>query len=396
MKIVVIGAGPAGSYVSYLLAKSGHGVELYEEHNAVGVPIQCTGLLSAEFKKFEIFNYEIIDSVNSENKDFIVNKFNKIMLNSPNVNIELNQEEFLVNRTKFDSYLVDLAKGAGVKLFLSHHFIGKETSVVDGKIKNVLLIKNKKSDAIKKVTYDVVIGADGPLSSVAKAFSFDTPHRKYYHGIQAVIKGKFDKENYYTYFGDKVCSDFFGWVVPESGTLARIGIASKNNAKKYFDNFLETYCSEFELEKDQNNAVNSVKFQSFQSAMIPIYSPKQKFLKGNCYLIGDSAAQVKATTLGGIIPAFKSAHVLVDCINKGLNYDKELRKVKKGLKVHLLARNIFDKITDQDLDKLFSLVKQEKVQKVLKKYSRDNPIPLFTNLILKEPRFALFGKYLLK
>ncbi len=393
MKIVVIGAGPAGSYLSYLLANSGHEVELYEEHDKIGVPIQCTGLLSSEFKKFEIFNSlnqeRSGDFNNSKNKDFIVNKFDKIVLNSPNVNIELNQEEFLVCRTKFDSYLADLAKDAGVKLFLSHHFIGKK---INKNNNSVLQIKNKETNEIKEITYDFVIGADGPLSSVAKSFSFENKHKKYYHGVQAVIKGKFDKNSYHTYFGNEVCPDFFGWVVPESNTQARIGIASKKNAKKYFDHFINNYCYSFELE----NKVEKIKFESFQSAIIPIYSPKQNYQEGNCYLIGDAAAQVKATTLGGIIPSFKAAHVLVDCINNSLNYNKKLSELKRGLKVHLLARNIFDKITDKDLDKLFSFVKQEKVQKVLKKYSRDNPVPLFTNLLLAEPRFIWFTKYLFK
>ncbi|MBT3298040.1 NAD(P)/FAD-dependent oxidoreductase [archaeon] len=380
MKIVVIGAGPAGSYVSYLLSKSGHDVELYEEHNEIGVPIQCTGLLSSEFKKFEIFH----DLPSNISNVFIVNKFNEIVLNSPGVKVELSQEEFLVNRAKFDSYLANLALEAGTKIFISHHFIKKS---VNDKKEESLLIKDKNNNEIKKVGYDIVIGADGPLSSVAKEFSFNTKHRKYYHGVQAVIKGNFNPNCYYTYFGNNVCPDFFGWVVPESKTHARVGIASKNNVKKYFNNFIEKYCRDFNFEFEGE----SIKFQS---AIIPIYSSKQKFQKGKCYLIGDSAAQVKATTLGGIIPSFKAAHILVDSINNNFCYNKQLRKLRRGLKVHLLARNIFDKINDNDLNKLFYLVKQDKVQKVLKKYSRDNPVPLFVNLILKEPRFVLFAKYL--
>ena len=44
--ITIVGAGPAGSYLAYLLAKQGEKVIVLEEHSAVGSPVQCTGIVT--------------------------------------------------------------------------------------------------------------------------------------------------------------------------------------------------------------------------------------------------------------------------------------------------------------------------------------------------------------
>ncbi|MEM4264021.1 MAG: NAD(P)-binding protein, partial [Candidatus Woesearchaeota archaeon] len=42
--ISIIGAGPVGSFAAYLLAKAGFEVSIFEEHEKIGLPVQCTGL----------------------------------------------------------------------------------------------------------------------------------------------------------------------------------------------------------------------------------------------------------------------------------------------------------------------------------------------------------------
>ena len=44
--IAIVGAGPAGNYLAYQLAKE-KDVTIFEEHPEVGNPIQCTGILSS-------------------------------------------------------------------------------------------------------------------------------------------------------------------------------------------------------------------------------------------------------------------------------------------------------------------------------------------------------------
>jgi digeranylgeranylglycerophospholipid reductase len=358
MKIVIIGGGPIGCYAGYLLSKQGHFVSIYENHEQIGLPIQCTGILTKEFDKFGIN----IDSS-------LVNIIGKYEVVSPNGNSTLvDQKDYIVCRHKFDSYLAQLAQEQGALIHLSSSFIRKEG--------DNLIIKNNGQE--KRIQADIVIAADGPLSPTANAYGFYQKRENFY-GVQAVVKGKFDPAIIKTYFGNKVCPGLFVWVAPESSTKARVGLASKKESRKYFDKFMQE---------------NNYKIEEIQAGTIPIYNPKQKLQKGNCYLVGDASSFVKATTLGGIVPAMEQVQVLVDCIINKKDYSKELWKVKLKMQTHLIISKVISKFSDKDWNKLIGYVSSKKVKKVLKKYNRDNPLPLITGILIKEPRFLGFVKYL--
>ena len=53
--VVVIGAGPAGSITARILAEAGRDVLVLEEHDAIGAPVHCTGLLGFDaFDEFDL------------------------------------------------------------------------------------------------------------------------------------------------------------------------------------------------------------------------------------------------------------------------------------------------------------------------------------------------------
>lgn len=360
MEIAIIGAGPVGSYAGYLLAKSGHSVAIYEKKSTIGWPIQCTGLLTADFEQF-----------NLPLEPFLVNTFSKLEINSPQGHKqELKQKEYLVCRKKFDQYLAGLAESAGAKVYLNHAFIHKEG--------HQLIIKDNKKGNELKIKPDLIIAADGPLSATAKAFGLYHPLRKNYLGIQAVVKGTFEPEKYQTYFGEQLCPGMWAWVVPESSTRARVGLFSLKEPRNYFNRWLK---------------INNFKLIEMQAGLVPQYHPQQKLQQDNCYLLGDAAGFVKASTLGGIIPGMKQAEILVDCLNHGKNYEQELKPLIRKLKLHLTVRKVLTKFSDRDWDKLIAYVAQPKVQKVFEKYTRENPVSLLVWALLKEPRFLYFGKY---
>lgn len=347
--ISIIGAGPVGNYLAYLLAKSGKKVSVYEEHDKIGLPVQCAGVVTSRIKELVPIR-----------KQFLINKIKKMRVYSPNgkfVDFNLKHGNYIIDRMKFDRYLADKAKEAGVKFFLNHKFVG---------VKNNVLRFNK---GLRKTK--ILIGADGPMSKVAKVCGLNK-NRKFVVGLQGRVSGNFDKNMIRTYL-DK---DYLGWVIPEDNKVARIGVFSKKNSNIYFKNFIKKFKG---------------KIREYNSGLIPIYDSKAKIKKKNVYLVGDAAGQVKASTFGGIVMGLFAAKELSKSIIKKKNYYKLCKKkINKELKRHLSIRNKFDKFTNKDYNNLVRLTNQPKIKNLLEKYDRDNLKRYAWKLLLKEPRFMKY------
>ena len=344
-----------------LLARSGHNVSIYEEHSKIGSPVQCTGLLTSDFDQFAI-----------PLKSFLINTFSEVEINSPNVNVKIKQKEYLVCRKKFDNHLANMAQNNGAEIHLNHSFIRKE-----GKY---LVIRNVKDNYEFKIKPDVVIGADGPMSKTANSYGFFHYQRKNLFGIQATVEGNFNKNQYKAFFGSEYSPGMFSWIVPESDQIARVGLVAKKDAKKYFDLLMKKY---------------DFKIKEMQAGLIPLYHPRQKLKLDNCYLLGDASGFVKATSFGGIIPGMKQAQILADCINFRKNYDKETKKLRQRLWLHLKVRKVMDKLTVDEWDKLLMVAKSSSIKKVLESHTRENLFPIILKTITKEPKLIFLARYLI-
>ncbi len=354
----IIGAGPAGSYTAYLLAKEGYKVDLFEDHKEIGRPIQCTGIMT-------FYLDSILKGMSIEKEDFLINTITKTRVFSPNsdfVDISL-KKNYIVDRALFDRYLVELAIGSGAKLSLGKRFI-------EGKRKNNS-IKFKFNNDI--VATDKLIGADGPFSQVAKSFNM-YGKRKFALGAQARMKmnKKLDPEIVEFFLGE----GYFGWIVPEDENIARVGIASNEKAKHYFDKLVK---------------LRPGQIIEWQSGPIPVYDPKIETDKDNVMLIGDSATQVKATTYGGIIPSLLAAEQLVKAEKENKSYHRLWKKkIGKDLWLHLLMRKTLDKFSDQSYNRLIKLTNQSKITRILTEHDREFPSRIMAKMLLSEPRYLSF------
>ena len=76
------------------------------------------------------------------------------------------------------------------------------------------------------------------------------------------------------------------------------------------------------------------------------------------------------------------------------SYQSKSLKIRIELQLHKQIRKVMDNFSDQDWDSLLTLTNQQKVKDIMSQYSRDNPIPLITKLLIKEPRYLKFLKHL--
>ena len=356
--ISIVGAGPIGCYVAYLFAKANHDVAVFEEHAEVGKPVQCTGLVTSEIKNCLKLKGNVI-----------VNKLKKVVTVSPSgkkLTIKFKNPNYLLNREKFDKYLCSLAQDNGVKLYLKHKFLD---------FKNPYLILNNK----KHFKTDILIGADGPLSRVAKACNL-FGKRKFVIGFQARAKLQdIEKETIEFYLHE----GYFAWIVPENESFARVGVVSESDVKKRFEIFLK-------------NLNRKYRIKNFQTGLIPIYNPKLKLQASNVYIVGDAATLVKPTTYGGIIPGLKAANLLFKAITENLNYEKLVRKeIGKELFYGLLIRKMLNKLSASDLDNLVEICNEKQIKKILAETDREFPSKILMQL-LKKPTFLKFAKAIVK
>lgn len=357
--IGVIGAGPAGAYSAYLLAKSGYDVDIYEEHKSIGSPVQCTGIVTSA-----------ITEILPVKPELVVNKINRVKVVAPNnnsVEIKLKTPDLVLDRARFDQSLVQQAVDAGAGLFTNHRLVGmdgrKLQFTVSGKTR---FVEHNK----------VIIGADGPLSAVGK--SVGSVIKNFFIGSQAVVEDSFEKDCVEIF----LLRQGFGWVLPENDKRARAGVFGYKHAAAKLDEILKT-------------RLPDCKTLAKQGGLIPVYSPRLNTYRDGTYLVGDAAGMVKATTGGGIVQALTAAVQLEKSIRTRQNYESLWKqKLNKSLLLHLAARKVLDRFSDAQFNQLIDLTAQDKMKELLGTHSRDKPLDFAWNLIKTEPKYLLFLKNL--
>ena len=356
--VAIIGAGPVGNHLAAQLCKQGFSVDVYEEHKVIGKPIQCTGITTF-----------FLNKLMKPDDSFVINRISRTQVFGPNgksVEIAL-PKNYIVDRTKFDAHLAALAQSNGAKHHSNHKFI---SSTRQGS-QHTLHFANGKTTST-----DILVGADGPLSAVAKSNNM-YGQRTFIVGHQASVQIPCT-EDLVEFFIDE---GYFGWLVPENNKIARLGICSLDKPKHYFDKL---------------HKLRQGKILEWQSGIIPLYDPKVTTEQDNVYLVGDAATQVKASTLGGIIPGMMAAEELTKALVTGKSY-AQLWKKRIGFElwVHLLIHKMMlQRFHTQDYNKLIKLVQQPRITNLITTHDREFPSLLLAKMAFLEPRFLQFLRFL--
>lgn len=358
MRIAIVGAGPSGSYTGMLLAGAGHDVTIYEDHEKIGEPVACTGIVTKAL-------FELVEP----SRDYIINELGQVDVISPkSQKLAIPLKEFVLCRKKFDNYLADKARKAGAKILLGHRYTGREGNK---------LIFRFNSQTVEK-NCDILIGADGPLSKVAETSGLGK-NKNFYVGQQATIKAKFNPNAFTTWFGS-IAPGFFAWSVPESAELSRIGLATTRdkNCAQCFQRLMK---------------LAGGKIIARQAAPIPLYDHKRVVQKGSTFLVGDAAGFVKDTTGGGIITGMLSGKAAAESIINSTDYEKNLRPLRKELWLHSKLRRMLNKFSDNDYSRLIQWMSNPRIKRILYTHPREYPSRFLLKLLIAEPRLAYFAKY---
>lgn len=386
--VTIVGGGPVGCYAGHLLARQQIDTTIIEDNITIGQPEQCTG----------IFNVNLDEFVKPK-REHILNtvKGAAFCCGTKQVDIKAKEDKaYVYDRIKFDQYIADLAVRSGAAVRTKTRFLQHEEH--QGKLRLLLsspgtvsssatpnsVVANTTSKTDVHET-DILIGADGPNSAVAKSAGL-FGNRKFWIGNQVFLETKkpwFDKELAYLFFDKKYHEDFFAWVVPMSETTAKVGTASYKNANAYLNSFLA-------------DKFPKAHVTGRQGGLIPYYNnefPCQK--NKNIFLVGDAAFHVKATTGGGVVNGFWAARELSESIlQQTYDYEERVKKVKRNLWLHLMMREKCNRFSDTDYEELISALAKPSIQGLLQKYGdNDYPYRFLFRLLVRAPGLM---KYVVK
>jgi geranylgeranyl reductase family protein len=343
--VIIIGAGPIGSFIGYLLGNKGFKVVILEEHSKIGEPIHCLGKLSLHaFKEFPLPKNSILCELKGSYLFSPKGKEIKLKKDNP--------DSYILDRTKFDRDLSEMAEKNGAKILLNSKAYGVEH--LNG-FSNIY-VKDKNKEKIIKGK--VIIDAEGAKRQFLRNLGYSM--KPYLVGLQCEISGISlrDRECVELYFGKNFSKGFFSWISPLKENVVKIGTAvlPQNNPKIYLENLIMKIRERYE----------NFKIEREYSGIIPIFGPYEEYIFPNILIIGDSAGYNKSTTGGGIYFGLKGARLAVEQIEKyfetgNIKFLKEYPKLtRKSFGKELLftafMRRFLNKLNDDELDELWNII----------------------------------------
>jgi digeranylgeranylglycerophospholipid reductase len=313
MNISIVGGGPAGLLAAVKLAEAGFKVTVYEEHDRIGFPEHCTGIVRHNF--FSVVGYKELESLVLANYSGGVIKGDYL---KEDIFIDTNKiKAIMIDRPAYESALADCAVNAGAKLML--------------KKKAVIFRENKGCSLFvedQRIESDLIIGARG-----AKA----NPNLRVIPGLQAhvALLTRADPSLLYLVFSKNI-QGFFGWTAPyDDGRHAKIGLASNSrNLKKDLSSIGHSLSLNYQL-------------QSYFGGLVVVGGVAKANLSGSYIPLGDEAGQTKPITGGGLDTSAFCVLKLVEDIRRGdltfRNYMNWWRQLKRSMSIaEFIGKNLFD------------------------------------------------------
>ena len=332
--MVVAGGSIAGLTFAAEAAKRGLSVMVAEEHQEIGEPEKCDGLVSLRgLRRYghpprtEVVQNEIASGLihSPLGKRFAVNASSLDVV--------------VVDRSAFDKQVADEARANGAEI------------VTGARASGFLQVQNGVSLEVggENVAAKYFVDATGPASSPRGGI---LPAAKY------ELEGEWVRTRVVEVFLDaKKFPGFFAWVIPFGRHMAKVGAAGSGiNPFKALDSFLA----------DKPHTI-------LRKVSAPIYvgGPASRFVIGRRILVGESAGQVKPTTAGGIMTSVAGAVMAAHWVSESLrmdnpgqlsNYQRDWEsRFLKEMKTMQRLRGVFGRLSNVDLDALIAKIATPRV-----------------------------------
>jgi len=353
VEIAIIGAGPSGLIAAREASLRGVNVVVLEEHEKIGLPCHCAGLLSIKGLR------EINVPCEGTYRLSMVKGARFFSPSRLSFTVEWQEPiACVVNRRLFDAYLAEEASKGGSLIKLNSKV---NRAKRDGD-KWILTINSGNSLKAK-----MLIDAEGAVPRIPNMVGLKTHDgKRLLRGLQIDLSGvKADSEYVEVHLNNNLTPGFFAWVIPLNDETVRIGLACREpNIKVRLLKFIK---ERFGAEGDK------LKVLKYYSGLIITCGPIKQTYNDGILVVGDSAGQVKPITGGGVIFGGICASIAGEIASKAIinnkigknflkNYELKWRsKIGREIEAALLVRRILNRLSNKDLDKIFSTIIREEI-----------------------------------
>lgn len=310
---ITIGAGPAGSTFSSIVARAGFSVLLVDKEAFPRDKVCGGGIIHPH----DYIPSEVIDK-----------KIEGSIFHFPWGTKEMKKFHGIsFSRRVLDNYLLNEAENHGA-IF---HPDTEAYKIVRSKNGTFVYLRGRKSQGQRVKKTNLVTFSDGAYT-LARTLGFGFERRPDITGVSAIYEIEWKDNplnNFEFYMGAGISPWGYGWVFPKKDTV-NVGIFCllsllKHDIKKYLDNFIKNPDLSTKILREKKKI-------KFGSALIPL-SHARKIVLDNMLVIGDSAGMVDPIWAGGIKYAISgakiAAKVAIECLNEQRYDEKELRRYEK-------------------------------------------------------------------
>ena len=382
LDVAIVGGGPGGLAAARGLAASGWSVTVFEEHQHVGTPVHCTGVLAED----------VIGSLNLPS-EAVLNPLSTVRFVAPAGHsfdyTTAETEAVVIDRAVFDAALGARAELAGATVLRGQRVISIDITGTGARV----TFADGESIAARSV-----ILACGANYTFQKRLGLGMPST-FLQSAQLELPAD-QPGDVEIHFGSEIAPKGFAWAVPvrrASGTFARIGVMADSDPAEYFSRMLVRVADRWGVALPNNAAP--------RRRMLPLGSVRRTY-SDRVLAVGDAAGLVKPTTGGGIYYSVVSGEIAAEVLGSRLavddlsagamrEYEQRWRaRFQPEFTAQLALRFVAQRMRDDDIDALFSLAITDGILPLVRQKARFNRHRDFILALLRHQpaRRALFGR----
>lgn len=360
LDVAVIGGGPGGLHAATLLSSAGFDVTLFEEHNEIGQPVHCTGVLADDaFREFNLSRASILNTLSTAR--FVSPAGFEVSYTTPSI------EAHVVDRRLLDRTIAQQAADAGVRLSAGRRVRNLEPAAGGMRI---------EIDGADAVQARAVVLACGASYGMQRRFGLGMPTVSLNSAqLEVPARRGGDVE---VYFGRDWAPGGFAWTVPvtrPTGAFVRVGLMCQGDATVFFRQFVNRVAASWGIPIQLVGEP--------RRRLLPLSTLSRTFAS-RMLVVGDAAGLVKPTTGGGIYYSLVSATLAAETLIAALRSDRLdtdglavyqqrwRQRLGPEFQTQLALRMLAQRMSDAEIDSLFDLALTDGVMPIVRRTAQFN------------------------